>query len=262
MVKNFDLDIPEISISNKKVFSFFDDASNKVELSFTGKKNANGELPLTFHENLGLKGTVATMSYKKIGRKLTKKISLIGGLDFFFKYNKASGYFDAKRDLISPSGNEYSIYDMSMRKFYAELIDVLKLRLVLGYIESEDKKQPVENYFRGAHKYILMNKYNLRLDECMDFLRGVVTKSYIPEEFFDGFLSEFRKSMYDGELSNSESLVIVTMAKLSLMNEKNAKTSFDDISLHKRVLNEIRRIENDRQFNMIKLNELVKSNSI
>lgn len=261
LVKNYDLDIPKINVLDKQIVISLEGSINKQELLFTGTKNANGELLLHLNKKSGYDSVVASMSYKKIGQKLSKKISVTGGLDFFFKYNKTKGYFNKERSLISPSGNEYSIYDMTMKKFYSELIDVLKLRFALGYIESEDKTKSVNSYFRDAHKYILMNKYNLGLDECMNFLRGVVSKSYIPEKFFNGFLLELDKSIYDGELSNDKKKEVENMAVQSLKNEKRGKVAFDDVSLHKNVLEEIRKIENDRQFNMIKLQETINTNS-
>ena len=201
------------------------------------------------------KNVVATMSYKKIGQKLAKNISFVNGLNFFFKYDKDSGYFDRPSDLLSKNGNEYSISDMTIKKFYTELIEVLKLRLALGYMEYSDKTKSADYYFRHAHKYILVEKYNLRPEECMNFVRGVVAKSYIPEKFTEGFLKELRKSFYETELSKSEMLEVETFARISLMNEKKAKFSVDDINLHTQVLNEIRKNDSPRQINIMKLRE-------
>ena len=247
--------IPKIEVSKKQINICQD--TDKRELLFARNKTSNGESPLFFKKGDGIDKSklVATMSYKKIGQKLAKKISLVSGSDFFYKYDKKTGYFDKQRSLISPSGNEYSIYSMSMKKFYSELIDILKVRLTLGFIESDDKTQSAEYYFRNAHKYILMRKYNFNIEECINFVNTVVARSYIPEEFYEGFLAEFRKSFYDGEFSKGEILERETEAKLSLMNEKNGKVAFDDMNLYTKIINDMSIEKNERKMNMIRLRE-------
>lgn len=224
-------------------------------------KNSNGEINFYLMDETTKKidktKVIATMSYKKVGQKLAKKISLVNGWDFYFKYNKDSGYFDKQSDLLSKYGNEYSISNMTLKKFYSELIEVLKLRLALGYIQNEDKTQPADFYFRQAHKYILIEKYKLNLDECMNFVRGVVAKSYIPEKFTKGFLEELHKSFYNTELSRSEILEIETAAKISLMNEKRAKVPVDNLILHTKILDEIRKKDSVRKMNIMKLREAI-----
>ena len=252
----FSIDVPKIEVVGKELFSVY--GENREQLFFGENKNVGGQIPLFFRRNGKVDETkpVAYMSYKKIGQKLVKKVSYIDGVDFFFKYDKANGFFDKKKGLISQSGNEYSIYNINKKKFYSELIDVLKLRLLLGYIGSDDKRQSADFYFREAHKYVIMNKFDLRLDECMNFLNGILEKSYIPENFEGGFLSELHKSIFENELSRAESLDVEYKAKLSLINEgKGKKFAFDDKNLYKKVLDEIRTKETERRMNMVKLRE-------
>ena len=255
MNKKFDFDLPKTIVDKQQLFVSSVDGKDPVMLESKHGRTAGGELLLYVFDNVAKGDVVASMSYKKIGQKLVKKVSMVNGLDFFFRYNKESGYFDKKSSLLSPYGNEYSISDITWKKFYSELIDVLKLRLTLGYVSSDDKKQPTDFYFRSAHKYILQNKYHLLPDECMNFLRGVIAKSYIPEEFTEGFLTELRKSFYFTELTKGEQLEIETMAKLSLMNEKKGKVPFDNTVLHVNVLNDIRSKNNMRHMNIVRLKE-------
>ncbi len=263
MNKKFEFDFPKIIVNKNQLFvsSESSNGKNLVKLESGHIRTVNdGLLLYSLNDNQKKKEIIASMSYKKIGQKLIKKISMVNGFDFYFRYNKENGYFDKIGNLVSPRGNEYSISDITWKKFYSELIDVLKLRLTLGYISSDDKKQPVDYYFRSAHKYILEKKYKLFPDECMNFLRGVVSKSYIPEEFTEGFLEELKKTFYSVELTKGEQLEIETMAKLSLMNEKKGKVPFDNILLYADVLNEIRSKNNIRHMNMVRLMESMNNN--
>ncbi len=252
----FNLNLPKIEVSGRQLFVSY--GEKKDPLFFGENKNLNGQTPLYFKKEDEVIGVepAAYMSYKKIGQKLVKKVSFVDGLDFYFKYDKSNGFFDIKKGLISPSGNEYSIYNMPRKKFYYDLIDVLKLRLLLGYIGSDDKKQSADFYFREAHKYVIMNKFDLKLDECMNFLKGILKKAYIPESFEDGFMHELHKSIFENELSRADALDVEYKAKLSLINEgKGKRFAFDDKNLYKKVLDEIRAKETARRMNMVKLRE-------
>ena len=260
MNKKFEFDLPKIIVDKNQLLMSAGKNKDFIKLETEHTRNSSGELFLYKPDDNLKKEVIATMSYKKIGQKLVKKISMSDGLDFFFRYNKETGYFDKKGFLLSPHGNEYSISDITWKKLYFELIDVLKLRLTLGYMSSNDKKQSADFYFRSAHKYILEEKYNLLPGECMNFLRGIISRSYIPEEFVDGFLSELKKSFYCTELTKGEQLEVETAAKLSLMNEKKGKSPFDSTVLHVSVLNEIRSKNNMRHMNIVRLTESMNNN--
>lgn len=257
MNKMFSLNIPKINVEKQKVFYVNDKLFERKELLFNLAKKANNSIPLSFVSGKD-NSFVVNMAYKILGGKFAKQLSIEDGLDFFFTYNKSNGYFDKKNIFIE---EDEDILNTSMEKFYFEVIELLKRRLVLGYLGSDVKNKNTEEYFRSAHKYIVCKKYGLNISQCMNFVKQVVEKSFFPDKFFDGFLSELHKSIYDGELSKGEILKIDTMAKLSLLNEKKAKSSFFDSELHRKILKNIRDKDDRHTLNAIALMEAMQKNT-
>ena len=250
MRKQIYLNVPKISVNQKKMYVAFDNPSVKYELQFVGNRNSDDELILNvkdapaFDKDLNFK-----MSYKILGSKLAKNFS-VNNMDFFFTYNKSTGYFDRSSLNIGEQADNEQIFDTSLKNFYIQLVDVLKNRFILGYLGANSKNENTNFYLREAHKYILRKKYELSIGQCLNFIKKIADKSYIPDEFVPGFISELQKTIYDGELSKGEWFKIETMAKLALLNEKKAKYSFDDVSLHKKALKEIREIHDARILNI------------
>ena len=255
MKKILSLDIPEIDVEKQKLFYVNNKSSERKELLLDVNKKTNGDFSLSFKDSEGNQ-SVAKMSYKILGGKFAKHVLINDGLDFFFTYNKSNGYFNKKNILIEEDDD---ISNISMEKFYAGVIDVLKKRFVLGYLGSDIKNQPTEKYFRDAHKYIVCKKYGLTNSQCMNFIKQIIDKSFFPDKFFDGFLSELHKSIYEGELSKGDVLKIDTIAKLSLLNEKKAKYSFFDNELHRKILKSIRDKEDMHNLNAIALMEALQN---
>ena len=257
----YKFDFPKIKISEQNILCVSDDGVGEIELHADGSRNKQGELSLSFPKkaflNVENHSEVASLSYKKIGHKLAKKISLTSGLDYYFLYNKENGFFDRKGSLIDAFGEEYDVKSVARRDFYSELINVLKIRLILGYLGSKTKKESIESYFRIAHKYVIKEKYNLSTSECLSFAKEIVDKSFFPENMYSGFLKELHKTFYNTELTKGEILSIDTMAKLSLMNEKKAKTVFSDEDLYNEILNKIDADRKARKLNISKLKEVM-----
>lgn len=252
-----------IKASNDAKHSDILEHVEKVQLlSDAGRRNKNGELLLFKKQNelgnVDNSDVIATMSYKRFGAKIAKQISLSKGLDYFFLYNKMTGFFDREGQLVDSFGEEYSLTDISWKEFYEELVGVLKNRLVLGYLGSSDKdKDDAGFYLNQAHKYIVRDKYNLETSEVLNFVRKIVEKSYFPEKFFDSFIRELDKMIYASELSKADKVFVETMAKMSLFNEKRGMVPFSDVSLHKRALDEIKFKRNGRKINAIMLDEVL-----
>lgn len=255
MKKVFSLDIPKIDIKQQKIFYVNDKNSDPQELLLDINKKTNDTLSLYFKDEKKSQ-VVANMSYKMLGGKFAKQVSINDGLDFFFSYNKSNGYFNKKNVFIE----EY-VSNVSMEKFYAGVVDILKKRLVLGYLGNDSKNKDTEVYFREAHKYIVCEKYGLSVSQCVNFVRQIIDKSYFPDKFVNGFLAELHKSVYEGELSKGEMLRIDTMAKLSLLNEKKAKYSFFDNELHRKILKNIRDKDDKHNLNAIALMEAMQKHN-
>ena len=255
MKKIISLNIPKINIEQQSMFYVNDEPFEKRELGINVAKKTNNVLPLSFKEETN-SNSVAKMSYKILGGKFAKYISIDNGLDFFFTYNKTNGYFDKKNIFIE---EDEEISNISMEKFYAGVIDILKRRLVLGYLGSNVRTKNIEEYFRNAHKYIVCNKYGLTVSQTVNFVKQIVEKSFFPEEFVNGFLSELYKTVYKGEFSKGDMLKMDTMAKLSLLNEKKGKYIFFDKELHCKILKDIKNKEIEHTLNAIALMEAMQN---
>ena len=70
-------------------------------------------------------------------------------------------------------------------------------------------------------------------------------------------MKELHKTFYHTELTKGEILSVDTMAKLSLMNEKKAKTVFSDEDLYNEILNKIDADRKARKLNISKLKEVM-----
>ena len=211
---------------------------------------------------------IVKLSYKMLGSTLTKCFTYPFGVEYFFSYDKQSGFFSRNMNEKFEVIDDMSRENLTQKDFYKELLRRLKARLIMGYLSVDREKMPKmrekdygEYLLRAAKKRSVMKNWMMNVSEVLPYVNALEEKSYIPEEYYDSILHELCKAVYSEEMRTEDLIKLNEEARAELESKASQGLPvFTDLNFQKKIYNDMIRSRAKILFNMQKMkNDRIKN---
>lgn len=278
--------IPQIKIVQNMMYATFcGDSNDKVELitninpddkkSNYQNYNSDDEKALFIKDldggNCPVGNEIARLSYKMLGGTLTKCFTYPFGEEYFFAYNKNTGYFSRNMNEKLKVFGEMRREILTQKEFYSELLRRIKARLIMGYFSVDESKpentsEKIDGvyYLRRANKKAVMRNLKLNVFEVYPYINALEKSSYIPEEYHNTILQELCRAVYVGELRADELKNLRREAEAELKSEEKKKLpSFKNKKLRQKLYKDMQNAQANMMFTIhdieMELNNMIKA---